>query len=95
MSWEILNWLVLLIIPVVSGVTISFLLKSWKALPASAVTPWLACLPVVIYGEKSSPDAEILQGSWPVFQLIFGTWAALVAIVSSAVTLRLLRKRSN
>ena len=79
------------VLPVISGIICTLLLKNKKALLAAPIIPWLTYLAFNIYSDNYSPDKEILQGTLLFFQLAGGSFVALFAIGVSAITQKLLR----
>src|SRR5690606_1108568 len=61
------------------------------ALSCSAVFPRILFLIINIGSKFYSVDRELLQGSWIIFQLIFGTSAALIGICANFAAHKLVR----
>ena len=81
-DFDLLQWTVNLILPIVSGVLFGWAGHGRWTLFVSAAIPWLAFLAVNIYGEQISSDWEIVHGSWVYVQAIGGTAVGLLAMVS-------------
>ena len=88
-----LTWPAILIGSVVIGVLCGVLIRGKLALLAGAAVPWFALLAVMLYHEYFVPYDGGGASMWPVAQLVAGTPAAILGLISAAVTRRV--RRSN
>ena len=88
-----LTWPAILLGSVVIGVVCGLLIRGKLALLAGAALPWLILLGVMLYHEYFMPYDGGGASMWPVAQLVAGTPAAILGLVSAWIARRM--RRSN
>lgn len=88
MSEQYLILCVLLVAPIVCGISSALWCKSKRALVLAPAVSWLAFLAVNLYSERTAPDRELMQGSWLFFQVTIGSFVALVSTAAAGATLK-------
>ena len=92
MPEQYLIWCAQIFVPSIIGVLSARRCKSNRALVVAPAISWLVFLVFNLLSERYSPDREIVQGSWPFFQLVIGSFVALVALAVAGFTLKVQRQ---
>ena len=87
-----MEWLTILLGSAVAGVLCGlFIKRGGCALLLGAAIPWFALLGFLLYHEYFVPYDGGGASMWPVAQLFAGTIAAVVGLISAAITRRVRR----
>ncbi len=82
-------WMLVFIGPLLVGAACGLMLPKKPALIASVVLPWTLVLIFNLYTEYYGVEKELLQGTWPFFQLTLGTAAGLIGLIGRWIAVRL------
>lgn len=94
-SFMVLGWLLLTGAPLLMGMCFAVVLRQPVSTFCAIALPWLAFLIFNIYTSQTSPDRELLQGTFPFFQLTLGSVTAVAGAVGQWVGLAFVRRRSR
>ena len=85
-------WLVIFLPSVFLGILCAYFLRNRWGLYLSAVLPWTALLGLLLYDVYMTSYNEPDTSEWIMAQLIGGTFAALVGMLSYRISLRMFSK---
>jgi uncharacterized membrane protein YfcA len=86
MAYIIVSWFVIIGGSILVGILCRLLLpKKHLAIAFSLFLPWSVFLVFNMYSEYNSPDRELMQGSWPFFQVTVGTIAAISGLLGAII----------
>ena len=83
-----ITWSVLIAAPLILGGLVARFCGKRHAVLISGICAWLVFLVVNILSERASLDYEIVQGTWPLFQLTIGTGVALLGMLGAFVYIK-------
>lgn len=89
----LITLIVFLAISLAIGGACSYFLKGYKAYLAAALIPWTIFLFANLYSEYYGNDRELMQGSWPWFQLSFGAMVAVLGCIGAWLIAKLSMKK--
>ena len=92
-SFVILGWLVLAGVPFVAGMLCALLLRQPVSLLLAIGLPWVVFLLFNIYSGQTSPDRELLRGTFLFFQLTLGSVPAISGAVGHWFAAQIARRR--
>ena len=84
----LISWSVLIGAPLILGGLVARFGGRQHPVLVSGAVAWLVFLVVNILSERASPDHEIVQGMWPIFQLTFGSGVALLGMLGAFVYMK-------
>ena len=79
-------WIAIVVLSALTGVICARQLSGWIGATAAAAIPWLGLLAVLLFMEYGMPYQGGGASMWPIAQLFGGTVAALVGVLSYAVS---------
>ena len=88
-------WGLILIVTVLIGGFSFYYAKGRKAIFLSAVISWSLFLILNLYLEYHSQDKEVMKGSWISFQIILGSFVAVMSVVSGWVVSRFIDRKTR
>lgn len=81
-------WSLLICVPLIIGALVAQFWGRRHPVIASGIVVWLVFLAVNILSERTSPDFELVQGTWPLFQLTLGTGVALLGMLGAFIYMK-------
>jgi hypothetical protein len=92
-SFVVLGWLVLIGAPFLVGMLCTMFLRRRISLVLAIALPWLVFLVLNTYTSQTSPDRELLQGTFMFFQLTLGPLSAVSGAVGHWFAARVARRK--